>query len=773
MAALPASLAGVRTEAVTALQSALGALCTEADDKFFDLSQNAPADEQSLYFDAMRELRVKRQAIIDDTVQAFDVDFVALQVPPKAAAKAAALTMDSLSLLGDDELDMSVAFQGMVTRFRDVLATPLEHLRQRFGKELKREIDVETLPFHPARICGYFRDATDKVAIPLKAKLILYKFFERTVLEELLDVIAQANLALAQAGVLPEIKSPKPRPVPSRVHEGAAKAGKKKKKARSNDDDDDEEEQGGVEVDSTAMTQLLAFARQAMSARGGFALPAGGGGVAGAPGQMPAMALTEVPAGHLPVMQGGQLMYGGAVVRSDVPVQVIASAELTELLTRLQQLQPTVGAGRVLEHAEIVDVQGGLSELMEDVAERPRALNSADDDVINLVSMLFDFILSDSELSSEMKALIGRLQIPLLKVALLDKTLFGSDDHPARRLVNSLAKAGVGWTRDTDDGLYARVEQVVFTVLNEFVDDVDLFARLGDDFDEFIGVREKRMTLIEGRLRDREEGQARTGQAQREVQQVVASRMAGRALPPEVVALVQDAWQRVLYMVAIREGIDSGAWQLRVKVLEVLVWCAQQHEKPEAAEKQRMLVPRLLVSLRKGMVEAGADAARGEELLTALQRVLQQFIAGSATHTVRVVAEVATAEQKPAGAAADSVQVLRRSDSEVVISAAPPEPPPAGAAVGVDVRWLETAENLAPGSWVEFSDPDFKVRAKIAARIKAQNKFIFVNGRGSKIAEKTVEQLAGDFASGVARLVSEAALFDRALESMIARLKTD
>ncbi|MCC6373256.1 MAG: DUF1631 family protein, partial [Moraxellaceae bacterium] len=46
--------------------------------------------------------------------------------------------------------------------------------------------------------------------------------------------------------------------------------------------------------------------------------------------------------------------------------------------------------------------------------------------VINLVSMLFDFILDDDYLPMAMKALLGRLQIPLLKVAIIDKTFFNA-----------------------------------------------------------------------------------------------------------------------------------------------------------------------------------------------------------------------------------------------------------------------------------------------------------------------------------------------------------
>ncbi|MFZ5757801.1 MAG: DUF1631 domain-containing protein [Pseudomonadota bacterium] len=767
MPALSENLASVRREAADTLRTHLNTLCSEADDKFFDLSQNAPSEEQSLYFDAMKELRVQRAALVEGVLSGLEGDFSVLAAAPAAAKKGMSISMDSLSLLGDDELDVSVAMQGMIAQARDAVGAGLEHLQQRFAKALGRELDIERLPLHPARICEHFRVAAEKITLPLKARLILFKFFERTVLEGLHDLVAQANQTLARAGVLPEIKSAKPRAVPSAdTGRGRSSPANRKKLVRHDDDDE-----GGDAV-GAAMSELLAFARR-MAGGGGMALPGPGMAGGGVPaGDLPVIPLSQLPAGQLPVMHGGQMMAGGALVRSDVPVQVIAPAELTDLLTRLQQLQP-VAPGRIIEHADPVDVKSGLSELMQGEgggeAVQPRALNGADDDVISLVSMLFDFILDDGELPSEMKALIGRLQIPLLKVALIDKEFFADDAHPARALVNSLARAGVGWTRDSDDGLYAKIEEVVFAVLSDFLDDLALFERLGDSFAAFVAEREKRMALIEARLRDREEGQAKNDEAQREVRQVIATRLTGRALPPEAIAVVQDGWQRVLYMTAIREGTDSDTWKQRVKVLDVLVWCVQKHDTEEAQRRQRELSPRLVVSLRNGLAAAGFDTVRGEALLSSLQAVLQKLLAGSEAATLKVRAEVVPPETKAAGAVTEAVQVLRRTDSEVVIAAAPA--PVAQEAVHADPRWRDMADNLAPGAWIEFSDADFKVRGKIAARIKAQNKYIFVNGRGVKISEKTVDQLALDFESGVARLVSDAALFDRALETMISRLR--
>lgn len=756
---LPETLEKVRKEALDALESRLNAMCDGADDALFDLSQKAPEAEQSLFFDAMRELRLRRQGIVFGFRDGIDADFARL-VPARPVAGAgkvadAAFNIDSLSLLGDDELDVSVAFQAMVTRTRDQLATDIDHLGQRIAKVLARTVEAEQLPLHPARICEHFRKGSDSLPLPLKARLILYKLFERNVLDFLGDVIAAANLSLARAGILPEIKSTRPRPLPS----GAVGREKPRSEAPAPAGSGGSGGGGGggdVSDMPAAIAELLTLARGAIAGR----LPAG----LGQGGTIP---LADLPAGAIPVMDGGQLMIGNQMVQSDVPLQVVAPAELTALLTRLQQLQPPVAADDAGD--ESIDVKADLSGLMKDEADSPRALNRVDDDVINLVSMLFDFIMDDPDVPSGIKALIGRLQIPLLKVSLLDKDFFKDDQHPARYLLNALAKSAAGWTRESDDGLRAKIDEVVHRVLNDFTDDVRIFAALVADFDTFVAERQKRMTLIEARLRDREEGQARTDVAQGQVRDAVAERIGGRSLPPEALAVIQDAWQRVLYLTAVRDGTDSEVWQQRVKVLEVLVWCSQKYDKEEARVRQRGFVPRVVISLRKGMAAVGFDAARGEALLAALEPVLDAFAGGAGGKTVRIVAEPTAATDNRSGAGVDAVQVVRSSEDEVVIASRAPEPEQPEN--GIDPVWMETAERLGPGAWVEFSDESFKLRGKIAARIKAQNKYVFVNARGAKILEKTVEQLARDLQAGVARMVNDSALFDRALENMVRQLK--
>src|SRR3546814_17673226 len=76
-------------------------------------------------------------------------------------------------------------------------------------------------------------------------------------------------------------------------------------------------------------------------------------------------------------------------------------------------------------------------------------LRPVDEDAIDLVGMLFDVLLDERQLKGSARELIGRMVVPFIKVALLDRRMFLRKEHPARRLLNSVAEACEGNAGDT------------------------------------------------------------------------------------------------------------------------------------------------------------------------------------------------------------------------------------------------------------------------------------------------------------------------------------
>ena len=111
-----------------------------------------------------------------------------------------------------------------------------------------------------------------------------------------------------------------------------------------------------------------------------------------------------------------------------------------ELVAVLGEMQTSTG---VANKDGALDIREALESI---TAQRGNfQIQQVDEDVINVVAMFFDIILDDRNLPLEIQALVSRLQIPILKVALRDRSFFSNRNHPARQLLNEIARTSIGW----------------------------------------------------------------------------------------------------------------------------------------------------------------------------------------------------------------------------------------------------------------------------------------------------------------------------------------
>lgn len=736
---LPVALIQVRDKAAQQLKQALQALFDNADDTLFQMADRATSNaEQNAFFEAMRDLRLKRKSIERGFLQKVFETFSNLnQYEIGRAPQLDAVSFESLSLVQNDDLEESVAQDTMVSKVMSRDAVALGHLTTRINTLVSKKIDDRTNPLGPRALCEAFLDACRSLGVEIKVKLIIFKLFDKYVLTELDQLYAEANQLLITAGVLPELKSAPPARRPQGRTPGAARS------AVAGGD------AAGVVADmaSEEVQEVFGALQALLSEVRGSGLPR-----------------REVPADAVP----------------------ITSNDLMRLLSHLQQHLS-------VQKVDDIDVRFQLDSLLTRASAksgRSRVVGQVDDDVINLVSMLFEFILDDRSLPDSLKALIGRLQIPMLKVAVLDKTFFSRGSHPARRLLNEIASAAMGWSEQDDlqrDVLYQRIEQVVLRLLNDFVDDPGIFSDLLSDFLAYTGDERRRSELLEQRTRDAEEGRAKAELARQQVEQALNERLLGRTLPEVVVRLLQEAWSKVMLLTCLKHGAESEEWRATLATMDDLIWSVEPHEAPEARMRLLELVPGLLKSLREGLTSAAFDPFSTSEFFSQLESLhVQAFQRFKRPEPEPVVADVV---EPDAPIAADAALVVDLPELELeaaaeapamvevveeIILLAPGESraPEPEASLPEGDEALDQVDNLRVGSWVEFQeDEDHKVRCKLAAIIKPTGKYIFVNRTGMKVLEKTRMGLAVEFRRGAIRLLDDALLFDRALESVIGNLR--
>ncbi|QGZ29899.1 DUF1631 domain-containing protein [Stutzerimonas stutzeri] len=731
---LPVALISVRDKAAQQLRLALQTLFDNADDSLFEIADRATSNaEQNAFFEAMRDLRMKRRGIERSFLQQVFESFAKLNQyeigkPPQPEA-----SFESLALVQNDELEESVAIDTMVAKVMSRASQPLSHLTTRMNVLVSRKLDDKSNPLGPQQLCEYFLEACRSLGVEIKVKLIILKLFERYVLTDLEQLYAESNQTLVAAGILPELQSAQPR----RASRPGAASGST---PRSGFGESPAYTDEGVHEAFGTLQALLSELR-------GSALPA-----------------RNLPSDAVP----------------------ISSNDLMRLLSHLQSRAP--------QQVDEYDLQGQLEELLHRVSAKSgksRVVGEVDEDVINLVSMLFEFILDDRTLPDSLKALIGRLQIPVLKVAVLDKTFFSRGSHPARRLLNEIASAAMGWVDQDEaqrDSLYQKIEQVVSRLLNDFVDDPAIFSELLADFLAFTGDERRRSELLEQRTRDAEEGRAKAEMARQEVEHALNERLLGKTLPEVVVRLLQEAWSKVLLLTCLKHGTQSEQWQAALSTMDDLIWSVTPHDEPESRAQLLELVPSLLKNLREGLVSAAFDPFSTSDFFTRLEalhvQTMQQFDqpieqARPAPIDDRVRDEIATGQKLELpprddhAIEADTPAMVEVSEEIVLLAPGESREQEPEIDLADHDEALAQVDNLRVGSWVEFQeDEDHKLRCKLAAVIKPTGKYIFVNRTGMKVLEKTRMGLAIEFRRGAIRLLNDALLFDRALESVIGNLRS-
>ena len=454
---------------------------------------------------------------------------------------------------------------------------------------------------------------------------------------------------------------------------------------------------------------------------------------------------------------------------------IMATRELGESLSRLQAGETgfDLGGGA---HVRFSGIPQDKHNVLRDLQESPLGsrVNQIEAMTIELVAMLFDFIFETRDLPDGIKALLARLQIPVLKAAMLDGAFFAKKKHPARILVNALGQAGMGWApiMGHDDPLYRKIHEIVHRILDNFTDNLAIFEESRRDLERFLADEEKvaethiRSTADELNQRDR-----------REIAPVIAGseieRHIGRhEIPTFLAVFLRQRWAAALEHVYLDAGEESESWGHAVATMEDLVWSVQPKRSPEERKQLVTMLPSLLKRLSANLHYAAWPSEERELFLSNLVEAHAATVKptlASARLPTAAVALQAKAEAEQAKAAGDDVSAAKAEELAMAMSPAEIAPIAAPAATTTDDQFLDIAQSLDRGMWVEFEDEDGQLAfAKLAWVSPLRGTYLFCNRQGQKATSMTAAELAVRFRDDRARLVEAESLVDRAFTSMMA-----
>ncbi|MCU7842692.1 MAG: DUF1631 domain-containing protein [Candidatus Thiodiazotropha sp. (ex Monitilora ramsayi)] len=730
------------------LPKLMGGLFENLDDALYEMANKSDSNTlQNIYFDSMRELRKQRnnidRALNQEILRVYDRFWETGEVSVSQPSLDELSHDTEMALLDNEELEDSLAITNMVSKAENRFTREIYAMGQRFayiigGGHIDERFAQQT-PLSPAVLCGAFQNAMSNVPVELPVKLVVYKLFDRHIMHFIGGLYDEINILLGKAGVIPKL-TPKVRrnpvsPVMVRGDGGESQlAGESSyltdhaSQSVYTTSPQSTEVQGEV---FNALQQLLGVRRARVSDSGAAS----------------SLMLTA-PQGTVPVIDTGELLGALNAIQQSNVVMLPQGRRATQPLSPDQMRAQLVSDLQIAKEGHVT-----------------RALGDADNDTIDVISMLFEFILDDYSLPDAMKALISRLQIPMLKVAIIDKTFFSKKIHPARRLLNTLAQAAVGWNDTGDranDVLYNKIESVVKRVLNEFQDDPAIFSELDDEFSAWWQQEQRGAQIAEQRTNQVTRGKEQLRSAKQTVVHELNERLRVQQVVPEaVMSLLEDGWKDVLLLNYLRQGADSKEWKESLEVVDRLLWSVQP--KSDYAERQKLLrgIPELLRNLRERLNSISFDQHKMARLFKELQNCHIGCLRGGDPNLMG-----------GAGTNPSPSSEVHFPDSQMV-SGESQMSQLADEAVDEQDEFSRQASELKIGTWLEMQDGSVKNRVKLSWKSNVTDTYIFVNRKGMKAMELTSAGLAKRFREETAQLVevSDTPIIDRALDAMLTALK--
>jgi hypothetical protein len=355
-----------------------------------------------------------------------------------------------------------------------------------------------------------------------------------------------------------------------------------------------------------------------------------------------------------------------------------------------------------------------------------------------------------------MKVVIGRLQIPVLKAAMIDRDFFLSGEHPARKLVDTLASASVTWVpeKGESDPLYVQIEHTVQRVLTEFEDDLTLFSDLLLEFTRFLFETEqqaqKNIEPVASQERDDESLAAARAHADDVVRQYIDTHAINQRLAPFLTPFLAHQWREVVANAWLAKESAPEKWSRALETMDHLIWSTQPKTTSDDRKKLVEVLPDLVRSLNAGLDEI---AWEGDERATFTKRLISMHMLA-----IRMKAPPAPDTQAAALEENASQEALDALDQRIANKLA-------GQIDGYD----DAAHGLNRGNWFEFSDfGTVQYRCKLSWVSPMRTRFLFTNREGFEAFVRSEREVANMLRLGTLRTLDQAPIVSRAIDKLMA-----
>lgn len=704
---------------------------SSTDDLFYELSERASTNnEENLYFEAMRAIRVSKNDLEAEFLAAIRKQFEAIPKLSKAPQDIDNTKEEELAVVKSEDLEIELAQKNMADRTRDTYKQELYDLEARLDELLSEcEVSSQNNPLAPFGLSKCFVQAcTQHLSLEIKTRLIFFKLFEKHFLKQLGHLYATANKILIEAGILPKV----PRKSQTQDQDNSAPQTAIEQQEQQPPEEFDtfpqeEKRQRPFQLEQSALATLMSTIRSARHSNNPLA-----------------KAFTNYQD------------YSGN------PGTVMPVIELADMLTNTQTKvdgQISVDTPQNLVPQIVADILA-----FKDPTE-PQALEQFNEDIINLVALFFDKVLEDENLPIAIQSLICRLQIPILKVALHDKTFLNDEEHPARKLINAITQAGLSFDESKPiekDPMFNVISDGVQKINHQYAMDNAIFAEVSETIFEAMRSEKSKSDTVESRTQQTESGKARLKAARSFAQNTVYEKLKDAKLPLAISDFLTNHWLQVMVITYVRSGKDCSEWVENEQLISDLIWVSQRYEDEKSVFRQQRLVSDVLTRIEQGLSQVIDDPnirkTKTDEVEAALKLVESELPSEQVYREINQEQIDKLGKADPKKKTWDEMTALERQQARYE---------------ELSSQSYLAAKNMPVNTWLEYVDEEKgkTLRCKLSAKIDADN-YIFVNRFGFKTLTRSRRQFAYDMQFKKAKVLETGPVFERLMNKVVAQIKS-
>jgi hypothetical protein len=725
--------------ALTHLRPHLDKLFMNSDLALLEFAEKAQTEASQIRFmEAMSVIQGNRAHIEEVFLREVGKGFSEFGHRVMHGPHTASSIYEPLTLVSKQDTDIQVAIQNMVCSAALGSTLTLSALRKRLAVLNNGRMPEDTqIPAGPHSLADAFHQGVKDIDLDHETRLIVYLLFDKFVLGNTRPLYDKYNKHLVKSGILPHLRyEVKKNPVNTPVHEGRRQAETGVIPARQHAGSQ-QSLTDGLFNEILGLLSRHTKTTDSASSTGG----ATGGD-------------------H----QGGNT---GGGYTAQPPIQ---QSELVTEIHKLQNRRKTDNSAYTCPTAKTYDPEQHtqlVASMMERLTDERdqlfrgidrRRLPGTDTQMIDLVGMMFEYMLRDKNIPGIAKAELSRLHTPYLKIAVLDKDLFTDTTHPAHVLLNRLASASARWVFEDnlERGVFPCLRNIVQRITEEFGNSLDIFPELLDVLDATLRSLDEKAVAIEERSRQAAKGNEKLGMARAWATRAIEERTSGHKIPARLRNLLSDTWMEKLTFIYLREpdSEESTSWRLATQLIEAIIWSVEPRNTNEEREELRKRLPDLRKQIALSLETLSVYGSSDNHAQLALIRELQDA-AGQETEQQHELQPVDEPQDTPSA----SLPVTESTESvaeEAEAEANPQEVADTEARLSPEEESaLSELEQAVFGDWFMIQEYEIAPpkRVKLSWYSSISGNYMFVDSMGVRVMTRKHHELATLLATGKARII--------------------